>query len=183
MSLLAALSPELELRPSLMRTMFPDLPEDGTKVSSYAEVEVVFHSRDYGGLIRQAIESAPNRQSILSDLPDDLTDLLKRTMELFEMVQKADAKMDSSYSDQPSISPHPQNSAFRGWTQLIELLRDAWKQLVELNRNRGQSLVGRWKAIPYPIFRRLCFYAMAESDLYSPQECLEYLLENDGWWL
>jgi hypothetical protein len=181
--LLAALSPELELRPSLMRTMFPDLPEDGTRVSSYSEVEVVFHSRDYGGLIRQAIDSSLNRQQIFSDLADDLTDLLKRTMELFEMVQKADAKMDSSYSDQPSISRHPQNSAFRGWTQLIELLRDAWKQLVELDRNRGQSLVERWKAIPYPIFRRLCFYAMAESDLYSPQECLEYSLENDGWWL
>ena len=24
---------------------------------------------------------------------------------------------------------------------------------------------------------------MAESDLYSTQECLEYLLEDDGWWL
>jgi hypothetical protein len=181
--LLAAFSPELELRPSLMRTMFPDLPEDGTKVSSYSEVEVVFHSRDYGGLIRQAINGSANHQQIRSDLADDLTDLLKRTMELFEMVQKADAKMDSSYSDQPSILPHAQNSAFRGWTQLIELLRDSWKQLAELDRNRGRSLVERWKAIPYPIFRRLCFYAMAESDLFSPQECLEYLLANDAWWL
>jgi hypothetical protein len=181
--LLAALAPEFELRPSLTRTIFPDLPVDATKTSSYAEAEIVVHSRDYGSVIREGIQNSPNRQSVLSDLSDDLTGLLRRAMELFEMVQKANAKLDSTYSDQPSISPHAQNSAFRTWTALIELLRDAWKQLVSVDRNQARRVVERWRTIPYPIFRRFCFYAMAESDLHSPQECLAYLLENDGWWL
>jgi hypothetical protein len=181
--LLAALAPEFELRPSLTRTIFPDLPVDATKTSSYAEAEIVIRSRDYGSLIREAIEKSPSRQSVLSDLSDDLTGLLRTAMELFEMVQKANAKLDSTYSDQPSISPHAQNSALRTWTVLIELLRDAWKQLLSVDRSRARRVVERWRTIPYPIFRRFCFYAMAESDLHSPQECLAYLLENDGWWL
>ena len=31
-----------------------------------------------------------------------------------------------SYSSQPSISHHPQNTGFRDWTALVDLNRDAW---------------------------------------------------------
>jgi len=51
------------------------------------------------------------------------------------------------------------------------------------DRDRARRLVERWRTIPYPIFRRLAFYAMAESDLYSPQESLGYLLADEEWWL
>ena len=88
------------------------------------------------------------------------------------MIQKADALHDSSYSDQPSISPHDQNSAFRDWTVLIELLRDAWQQLLQVDRDRARRLSERWRTLPYPVFRRFSFYAMAEPDLYSKEECL-----------
>lgn len=66
---------------------------------------------------------------------------------------------------------------------MIELVRDAWKQLLQADRDRARRLVERWRTIPYPVFRRLCFYAMAESDLYSPQDSLNCLLEDDSWWL
>ena len=138
--------------------------------------------RDHATLIRDAIARSPNREQLLTDVADDLTTLLKRALELFEMVQKADHQYDSSYSDQPSISPHEQNSGLRDWTVLVELVRDAWKQVLKTDRESARRLVERWRTIPYPLFRRLCFYAMTESDLYLPQEQLAYLLEDDGWY-
>lgn len=104
-------------------------------------------------------------------------------MELFELIQKADGRYDSSYSDQPSISPHEQNSGLRDWTLLIELVRDSWEQLLKSDRDRARRLVERWRSIPYPVFRRLSFYAMAESDLYTAKESVLYLLEDEAWWL
>ena len=53
---------------------------------------------------------------MLVGLPDDLTSAMKLAMELFEMVDEADPLNDSSYIDQPSISPHDQNTGHRDWT-------------------------------------------------------------------
>jgi hypothetical protein len=116
-------------------------------------------------------------------LPDDLTSVLKQAMELFEMVEKADALDDPSYIDQPSISPHDQNARHRDWTALIELLRDSWQATLRVDREAARRIVERWRILPYPVFRRMSFFAMTESDLYSPSESLAYLLERDGWWL
>jgi hypothetical protein len=99
------------------------------------------------------------------------------------MVGQADREMDYSYIHQSSISPHPQNQDLYPWTKLIELLRDSWHVVEKKDPDRARVLVGRWKCIPYPIFRRLVFYAMDGSKLFKPEESLEYLLEADGWWL
>jgi hypothetical protein len=181
--LLAALTPELVFEPSLLKRFHPEAPVDETRIAQYAEAEVVLRWRDHGKLIRQRIQQSPNPQLTLANLPDDLTGLLKRAMEMLEIVQKADSLQDTSYSDQPSISPHGQNRGFREWTVLIDLLRDAWKQLLAVDRDLARSLVERWRTIRYPIFRRFCFYAMAETDLYSPSQSLAHLLDDGGWWL
>src|SRR5581483_10242157 len=138
--------------------------------------------KDRATLIRAAVDQLP-QQRHLADLADDVTTLLKRAMELFELIQKADSRQDRSYSDQPSISPHEQNSGFRDWTLLIELVRDSWRQVLNMDRQKARAIVERWRSIPYPVFRRLCFYAMSESDLYTPGESAEYLLDEGAWWV
>ena len=180
---LHALSPVLELRPSIHRVMFPDDPRDDEAISHFAEVEVVPRCRDSARRLIGTISTSPQRQQILSDLADDVTSLLKQVMLLCEMMQKAGPLWDWSYSDQPSISPHPQNSGLREWTVLLELCLDAWTALRDTDALLARGLVERWRTLPYPVFRRLCFFAMAECDLYSPEECLAYILEDDGWWL
>jgi hypothetical protein len=183
LELLDAITPVLALEPATLPRLFPDLPLDETKTIHYSDAQVTLRCHDHATLIRDAIARSPNREQLLTDVTDDLTTLLKRALELFEMVQKADHQYDSSYSDQPSISPHEQNSGLRDWTVLVELVRDAWKQVLKTDRERARRLIERWRTIPYPVFRRLCFYAMTESDLYFPQEQLAYLLEDEGWWL
>lgn len=181
--LVDAFTPVLTLRPAVLPIMFPDEPFDGARVDHFAEVEVVPRCGVHSKLLRHAIDSSPVSARVLRDLADDATGLLKRAMELFEIVERADARFDSSYSDQPSISPHEQNSAFRDWTTLIGLVRDAWWELLAVDRDSARRLAERWRSIRYPVFRRLTFYAMAESDLYTAEECLACLLEDDGWWL
>ncbi len=181
--LLDAFSPGFVWKPGFWATIFPDDPGDGTTINHFAEVEVEFNSGEHVTILRESIDRSPNRSLILREIADDVTSQLKRAMELFGLVENADAQFDSSYSDQPSISPHSQNSGFRHWTVLIELVRDGWGELASVDQANAKRLVERWKSISYPIFRRLCLYAMTESDLYTEDEGVEYLLENDGWWI
>jgi hypothetical protein len=183
LELLDAITPVLALGPATLPRFFPDLPVDETKIVHYCDAEVTLRWHDHATLIREAVYRSPHRARLLTEIADDLTTLLKRAMELFELAQKANHQYDSSYSDQPSISPHEQNSGLRDWTLLIELVREAWQQMLKTDRDRARRLVERWRSIPYPLFRRLSFYAMAESDLYTLQERTEYLLEGEGWWL
>lgn len=178
-----ALSPVLELRPSVRRVMFPDDPRDDEAISHFAEVEVVPQCKDSARLLIDAIARSPIKQKVLSDLADHVTSLLDGVMQLYEMMQKAGPLSDWSYSDQPSISPHPQNSSLRDWTVLLEFCRDTWTALLREDPVRARRLVERWRTLRYPVFRRLCFFAMTESDLYSPADCLACVLEEDGWWL
>jgi SIR2-like domain len=183
LELLDAISPVLTLGPATLPRFFPDLPTDETKIVHYCEAGVTLRWHQHATLIREAVDRSTQRERLLADTADDLTTLLKRGMELFELIQKADRRYDSSYSDQPSISPHEQNSGLRDWTLLIELVRDSWTQLFKSDRDRARRLVERWRSIPYPVFRRLSFYAMAESDLYTAKESAIYLLEDEAWWL
>ena len=86
---LDALSPVLELRPSIHRDMFPDEPRDDEAISHFAEVEVVPQCKDSARLLIDAIDRSPLKQKILSDLADDVTGQLNGVMQLFEMMQKA----------------------------------------------------------------------------------------------
>jgi len=176
-------APFLTLRPAVLKTMFPDEKFDGSKVRHFAETELVLRSRNHAKHLREAIDKSPHRRRILTDVADDATSLLKRAMELFDLVEEADPLRDNSYSAQPSISPHEQNQSYKTWTVLIELTRDGWREVLAADRETARRLVERWRSIPYPVFRRLVFYAMAESDLFTPEECLIYLLENEGWWI
>lgn len=182
-AVLDALTPVLELRPSIHQFVFPKDPRDDTTISHFAEVEVVPRCGQDARMLVEAVSRSADRNRILAELADDATGLLKRAMELHEMTQMADAQWDRSYSDQPSMLPHPQNSRLRDWTVLLELCGDAWTALLDIDPERARRLVERWRSIPYPVFRRLCFYAMAGSDLYAPSDCLAYLLEEDGCWL
>lgn len=181
--ILAALSPVLEFRPSFHRVICPQDQRDDEAISHIADVEVVTQCKDGAGLLVEAIRQSSISQEILSDLADDLTSLLSRAMQLFDMVQKANPRSDQSYSHQPSISPRRQNSGSHTWTVLLELCRDSWTALLSADSGRARRLVERWRTLRYPVFRRLCFFAMTESDLYSPSDCLAYMLEDDSRWL
>jgi hypothetical protein len=176
--LVFALTPVLRLREP-----WPLGDSASVRFSTYANPEVVLRADENWLRLKEVLRRHSQRDSILVDIADDLTDLLKRAMNLYKVVDQASALYDFSYIERPSIEGHSQNIQVRSWVELIPLLRDAFLELLKQDANRARRLVGRWMTIGFPLFRRFVFYAMAKSDLFEPTECLEALLESDARWL
>jgi hypothetical protein len=119
----------------------------------------------------------------LPDLLSDFSTLLHDALELSRELGDADDKYDGSYWAQPSISKHPQNRDYSDWTALIDLTRDAWLETAKVSPERAKLEVLRWLSFPYPIFKRLTFFAATNTPIFSPKQSLEWLLADDFWWL
>jgi hypothetical protein len=121
--------------------------------------------------------------SVLSELLPDISTLLRDALDLMRELDGAGDKRDLSYIDQPSISENPQNRHFDDWTALIDLTRDAW--LATAIRFPAQALLMAqvWWQTPYPLFRRLVFFASAQNNIVPHRQALDWLLADDHWWL
>jgi hypothetical protein len=122
--------------------------------------------------------------------PNDLVNLLlpatqalNKALELWDFAGSADEWNDRSYWNLVSISPHPQNNRYRSWVILIELCRDLWKAAWDNNRVLAKSVLNLWRSLKYPVFRRLTLHAMTVTDVSSQDNVVNYLLEDNGWWL
>jgi hypothetical protein len=123
-------------------------------------------------------------QATLPHLLSEFTDLLRQALELMQMLEGADTHHDYSYIHHPSISAHPQNNDFRDWTALINLTRDAWLACLDRDSERAWTEALRWSLIPYPLFRRLLFFAGATAPaMFSHAWLLDHLLAEGGWWI
>ncbi len=144
----------------------------------------------------ELVLSASHVHSGLGDLSDDVhwsealpvlqpdfTALLRDALDLMQELGGANAKSDHSYMHQPSISVHPQNRDFRDWTALINLTRDSWLATAHRSPELAVLTAESWWHTPYPLFRRLAFFAAAQPNLLAPGRALEWLLAEDRWWL
>jgi len=128
--------------------------------------------KSHGDWTRAAVECLPN-----------FTTCLQEALDLMAELEGASEKSDLSYIQRPSIIDHEQNNDFREWTCLVELCRDAWLCAATENPPLARSELERWKRIKYPLFRRLVFFAAAETTLIQPAEALPLLVQDKGWWL
>jgi len=119
----------------------------------------------------------------LQELQPDFTRLLVDALNLMKYLGGADKFMDNSYLSQPSISDHEQNLKMDEWNLLIELNRDAWLSLASNSPEQGLKIAENWLELPYPIFRRLAFFAAAQVGMVPVHKALEWLLSGNGWWL
>jgi hypothetical protein len=116
-------------------------------------------------------------------LLEDVTLLLRDALDLMRELEGASDTSDLSYIARPSIVPHAQNSDFRGWTALIDLLRQSWLSVVELHPEQAKAEVQRWQLVRYPLFRRFTFFACTETELFRSSQAVEWLLQENAWWL
>lgn len=119
----------------------------------------------------------------LPELLSDFSSLLRDTLDLMHELGSADDRSDLSYIYQPSISEHPQNKDFRDWTALIDLNRDAWLAMATQSPERAAAVAEGWWHTPYPLFRRLAFFAAAQNNVIPPHRALNWLLADQEWWL
>ena len=119
----------------------------------------------------------------LLELLSDFSVLLRDTLDLRRELGGAEDRCDLSYMHQPSISEHPQNRDFHDWTALIDLTRDAWVATVAQSPDRAALVAESWWNTPYPLFRRLAFFAAAQNGAIPHRRALDWLLTDDQWWL
>ncbi|WP_133134186.1 hypothetical protein [Legionella rubrilucens] len=124
-----------------------------------------------------------NWKDALPQLLDDFTMLLRDAIELKAELGKATELADMTYIAQPSISEHSQNRKFDDWTTLIELIRDAWLVTSVCYPEQALFAAKKWQFYPYPIFRRLMFFAAAQKSIISSATGLEWLLSDNCRWL
>jgi len=182
----------LELRETLaprvsMREPFRWAPDDEggpepERIKELVEWEIVL-STDH---VHSGLRDMPRDEGWTMALPELLSDfsgLLRDALDLMRELGGAEDRSDLSYVHQPSISEHPQNRGFHDWTALIDLTRDAWLATVARSPEQARLAVEAWWQIPYPLFRRLAFFAATEGRAIPQRLALEWLLADEHWWL
>ena len=138
--------------------------------------------------LRSELSDLHNNSRWIKALPEllaDFTTLLKDAMDLMHELGGASDKSDLSYVHQPSIDEHLQNDKhLYDWTALIELNRDAWLATANIAPEQARRAAEDWCRLPYPIFRRLAFFAATQDGGVIPAELgLSWLLADDRRWL
>jgi len=182
----------LELREKLtprvlLREPFRWPAEDGEarepkRIRDLVEWEIVL-STDHVGVMLRDLHKDDRWKAALPELLSDVSTLLRDALDLMRELGRAVDRSDLSYIYQPSISEHPQNRNFHDWTTLIELTRDAWLATAAQSPEQAALTAKVWWHTPYPLFRRLAFFAAAQDNIIPHRQALDWLLADDQWWL
>lgn len=182
----------LELREMLtprvsLREPFRWPAEDGEarepkRIKELVEWEIVLSTDHVHSSLRD-LPSDERWDGALPELLSDVSALLRDALDLMRELGSAEDRSDLSYMHQPSISEHPQNRDFHDWTALIDLTRDAWLATAAQSPARAALMAQAWWHTPYPLFRRLAFFAAAKDNVIPHRQALDWLLADDHWWL
>ncbi|GMU47217.1 MAG: hypothetical protein AMXMBFR26_19990 [Porticoccaceae bacterium] len=178
------LAPRLSLREEVEWLAEEDDEQRAERHQQRIGCDLVLVTAHAGSLIRDKVkDGAEEWNKALPELLPDFTTLLRDALDLMRELGRADDRTDRSYIHQPSISQHPPNMGFREWVVLIDLARDAWLATAEQSPERAALEAEIWWRIPYPVFRRLAFFAAAQGSVIPLRKALDWLLADDGWWL
>ncbi|MGH2442610.1 MAG: SIR2 family protein [Chloroflexota bacterium] len=151
-------------------------------VRDVAECEIVLASGHVHIALRDIFKSEEWKALSVEFLPTASV-MLKDAMDLQRMLQRAGERSDASYVYQPSISKHRQNRDFRDWTVLIDMCRDGWLNLAEKDPEAALAWATLWFKTPYPVFKRLAFFAAAQPNTpISVETALAWLTTEDTYW-
>lgn len=161
-----------------------DEPKEGQdSVSNLIQSDIVLNTDDAHAVLKD-FEKEEKWNDALPVLLPDATTLLCDALDLMRELGQANDRDDPSYYQQLSISTHEQNNDYNEWTALINLTRDAWLAAAHIDPKGAMLEIQRWLGIPYPVFRRLVFFAAAQrSDLVDEEQALTWLLSDDHYWL
>ena len=117
------------------------------------------------------------------ELLTEFNSLLRDVLDLMRELGDANDRSDLSCVLRPSISEHQQNRNRYDWTALISLIRDVWLSTAEQSPKWARCIAEGWSRKPYPLFRRLAFFAAAQGETIPNRQGLDWLLADEHWWL
>ena len=119
----------------------------------------------------------------LPELLTEFSSLLRDALDLTRELGNASDRTDPSYVLRPSISEHEQNTDLNDWAALIDLTHDAWLSTAGKSLGLAWCVAESWSQEPYPLFRRLAFFAAAQGKTIPSRQGLNWLLADKHWWL
>ena len=179
------LAPRVSLHkpfPRLFDDEGQDVESDAPGMSKLVRAELVLSA----GHVRVTLRENADRDLWVEALPNllpDFTGLLRDALDLWSELGYADDTTDQSFLSQPSISAHSQNREHQDWTPLIELTRDAWLATSVKSPEDAKAGAEAWWRIPYPVFRRLAYFAATHREIIPLRQALHWLLADRCWWL
>jgi hypothetical protein len=176
------LTPRVSLREPFRRPSNGGEAAQPQCIRDLVEWEIVLSTDDVHAALRDLAKDK-SWTAVLPELLPDFTMLLRDALDLMRELGGAQDRSDLSYMHQPSISEHPQNQDYRDWTALIELTRNAWLALAAQSPEQAALAAESWRHIPYPLFKRLAFFAAAQDGVIPPRRALDWLLADECWWL
>lgn len=182
MELRKILAPRVVLREPFRDDVESEESRVPQRIRNIVEWEVVL-ATDHVHSTLNELSSKPDWRAALPKLLPDFSMLLRDTLDLMRELDGAEDRSDLSYIHQPSISEHPQNKTFRDWTALITLTRDAWLASAGKSPKQARLAAEGWWQTPYPLFKRLAFFAATHRDVVPPRQALDWLLADQHWWL
>lgn len=153
------------------------------RINDYVNWEIKLRAGENFNHFIADLKKMPEWSQAVVDCLSDFTTCLRDALDLMAELERASEWSDHSYASRPSIGNHPQNHDYYEWTTLIELCRDGWLAAAQHKPNLARSELERWKSIRYPLFRRLVFFAAANSTLVPAEDAITLLLEDQGRWL
>ena len=175
------LAPKVKISAPIRWPLGGDSPEVPPRIRQFVDIELVLAS-DFVSTFRDD-HPGLDWEGMLPKLLVDLQQLLLDALDLQHELGEADEFKDRSYWALPSIEPHHQNSRFREWTTLIELLCDAWLATTKTDPVTASRIALGWFAIPYPTFKRLAFFAASHGASIPGSTWISWLLNDDARWL
>ena len=176
------LTPRISLREPRRRPTEEGETDEPQRIDHLVEWEIVLSAdRVHFSLCHLAEDE--RWAAALPKLLSHLSALLRDTLDLMQELGSVDDKSDLSYMYQPSISEHEQNSKYRDWTALIDLTRDAWLEMAKQSPAQAALVAESWSSTPYPLFRRLAFFAATQDGVIPLRRSLDWLLADEHWWL
>ncbi|GIX25497.1 MAG: hypothetical protein KatS3mg122_2728 [Caldimonas sp.] len=176
------LAPRVSLREPFRWPEEDDEAREPKRIKDLVEWEIEL-STDHVHYCLRDLPKDERWNAALPELLADVSTLLRDALDLMRELGGAEDKSDLSCMHQPSISEHPQNRDFHDWTALIELTRDAWLATAAQSPARAAIMAQTWWHTPYPLFRRLAFFAAAQDNVIPKRQALDWLLADDHWWL
>jgi hypothetical protein len=176
------LSPQVVIREPFPRGIYGSATAAGRGLQDLVSWEIELGSDHVHHALKE-LKTHVGWISLLASMLADLTGLLQQVLDLMAMLEKASERHDFSYFARAAIADHSQNRDFPEWTALITILRDSWLKVASADRMRAAAEVERWRAIRFPLFRRMVFFALTSTDLYTPESARAMLLEDGRWWL
>lgn len=180
MQLRELLTPRVVLSPPLRLPARHDAQEDAEQIENLVSWDIALTAGD--GF--HAIRREPKRERWTGALPALLTDfsaLLRDTLDLMQELDPTNKGLRTFFlANQRPILEGDHNGNREGWTVLIDLTREAWLASAAHSPEQARRAAEAWWQAPYPLFKRLAFFAAAHDGIVPNRVALDWML-SDVW--